>query len=58
MSIEDVERILDETQESIEYQRVKFFIFILSQINMQQKCKYEGQIYIFVSLYIKVMFCL
>lgn len=40
MSIEDVERILDETQESIEYQRVKFFIFMLSQINIQQKCKF------------------
>lgn len=34
MSIEDVERILDETQESIEYQRVKLFIILLSQINM------------------------
>lgn len=27
MSIEEVERILDETQESIEYQRVNAFIF-------------------------------
>jgi hypothetical protein len=34
MSLEDVERIMDETQDAIEYQRVSFSVPMVSSINL------------------------
>lgn len=50
MSIEDVERILDETQESTDYQRVKCLMFIkytcteLSLIPVQHVCQKSAEV--------------
>uniref|UniRef100_A0A4W5JXJ3 Uncharacterized protein n=1 Tax=Hucho hucho TaxID=62062 RepID=A0A4W5JXJ3_9TELE len=34
MSLEDVERIMDETQDAVEYQRVSFSVPMVSSINL------------------------
>lgn len=43
MSVEDVERILDETQESVEYQRVHF-----DYTNLLKHVKNEPMLCVFV----------